>query len=349
MSITTISEGLALSPWMTSTLKSVGVASVIFLIFWLASRYTARRLANWLGKLFAWNESLSRVSLKSTLERPMRFLFVLLGLYLALRYLPLPIFVEGSLLKIFRSLVIIFVAWILFDLASSESLFSQGMQEKLKLDNIILSFFSRITRFAIIALAIVMVIQEWGYNVNGLIAGLGLGGLALALAAREALANVVAGVVLIIEKPFLIGDWIATPSVEGTVESISFRSTRVRSTSQALTTIPNSILASQAITNHARLGKRKLEFILTLPMGTGKRMIEKYIQYIKEVLRSHSEVEPESCTVVLHQVGKESLDIVVHCLISNVLWEEYMRVREEINLEILGMLESSKEVSPPSQ
>lgn len=326
-----------------NTLKSLGVALIIFLLFWLAGRLAAGHLAQSLERMIGWNETINGSSLKNILERSLRFCFILLGLYLALRCLPLSSFAEVSLLKTFRSLVIVFAAWILFELAAAESLFFRGVREKLKLDSIILAFFSKLTRFAITALAIVMVIQEWGYNVNGLIAGLGLGGLALALATREALANIVAGVVLIIEKPFSTGDWIATPSIEGTVESISFRSTRVRSSSQAVTTIPNSILASQAITNHARMGNRKLEFTLTLPIKTPKNLIELYITEIKDMLQSLSEVDPESCTVVLHTLGKDSLDIVIHCLITDTGWEEYMRIRQEINFAIMKILENNSE------
>ena len=103
-----------------------------------------------------------------------------------------------------------------------------------------------------------MVAQEWDYRIDGFIAGLGLGGLAFSLAAKDTLSNVFGGLVVILDKPFSIGDWIKTPSVEGTVEDISFRSTKVRTFAQALVTVPNATLANEPVTNWTRMGKEGL-------------------------------------------------------------------------------------------
>lgn len=320
-----------------NTIKPVLIALGIFVLFWFISGYLARLAARVMSRIFAWNKTPSGRKLMKALEKPFRMFLVLAGLYIAMQYLPLSAAIEAALLKGFRSLAIILTAWVMYDLAGTDSLFSEGMQDKLRLDNIILSFFSKLTRFFILAIAIVVIIQEWGYNVNGLIAGLGLGGLALALATKDALANVVAGLVIIMEKPFLIGDWISTPSAEGTVEDISFRSTRIRSTTQALITVPNSTLASQPITNHARMGKRRLEFTLPLVHDMERSKVEKIILQIKEVLNEHPEIEQDTVVVALNSIGKDVLEILIRCFVVNTRWEDFMQVREEINLRILDI------------
>src|SRR5699024_6731493 len=127
-----------------------------------------------------------------------------------------------------------------------------------KIDEILVSFLSRALQFIIIAMAISIVLQEFDYHIGGLITGLGIGGLAISLAAKDALANLFGGVVIVTEKPFTINDWIMTPSVEGTVEDISFRSTKVRTFDQALVVVPNATLANEAITNWSKMGKRRI-------------------------------------------------------------------------------------------
>lgn len=326
-------------------LKPVGIALLIFLISWFLSGWVARLIARLISRTLYWSPTTGGTKIIKALEKPFRIFLVLAGLYVALRFLPLSLAVESTLIKAFRSAIIVFVAWVLYDLAATSSQFSEGIKDKLGVDNIILSFFSKLTRLLIFLLAVVIVIQEWGYNVNGLIAGLGLGGLALALATKDALANVVAGMVIIMEKPFLTGDWISTPGAEGTVEDISFRSTRIRATNQALITIPNSTLAGQPITNHARMGKRRLEFTLTVPMTIKQPYLEAFIEAVRSSLREHEEIEPDTSLVVLNTIGKDSLELLIRCFIINTRWEDYMRVREKINLriwEIAGEELSSK-------
>src|SRR5690606_15315239 len=101
----------------------------------------------------------------------------------------------------------------------------------------------------IMAIGAAIIADEFGYNINGFVAGLGLGGLAISLAAKDALANLFGGIIIITEKPFTIGQWIQTPSVEGIVEGISFRSTKIRTFAQAIVTVPNNTLANEPITN----------------------------------------------------------------------------------------------------
>ena len=109
----------------------------------------------------------------------------------------------------------------------------QELTKRLDLDRSILDFLAKLFRVLIVALAVIIIAQEWDYDVNGFLAGLGLGGLAIALAAKDAAANIFGGIVIVLDKPFSVGDWIHTPTVEGTVEEISFRSTKIRTFAQA--------------------------------------------------------------------------------------------------------------------
>ena len=263
-------SNLVISIFNIENLIHAIIALLIFIIFLLLRKVFTRYIFSWLLKLSnrTTHELDDKILLAS--EKPIRALFVVLGLYLALLYLPLSPVMDAFFASVFRSLLVILIAWGFYDLCGRNSLLSEELKEKLNMDSMLIHFFSNAARFVIIALAIVIIAQEWNYDVNGFIAGLGLGGLAFALAAKDALANIFGGIVIIMEKPFLIGDWIAIPEVEGVVENISFRSTKIRSSSQALITIPNSTLASVAITNHSRMGKRRISFNLGLTYDTPK-------------------------------------------------------------------------------
>ena len=99
-------------------------------------------------------------------------------------------------------------------------------------------------------------LQEWGYNVSGFLASLGLVGMALALAAKDTAANLFGSLVIFIDKPFKVGEWIKTPDVEGIIETIGIRSTKIRTFAQAQVTVPNATLANSAILNWSRMGKK---------------------------------------------------------------------------------------------
>nr|WP_316252536.1 mechanosensitive ion channel family protein [Bacillus aquiflavi] len=206
----------------------------------------------------------------------------------------------------------------------------------------LIPFLSKTIRFIIIAIGISMIAEEFGYDVNKFIAGLGLGGLAVALAAKDALGNLFGGVVIITEKPFSIGDWIMTPSVEGTVEEISFRSTRVRTFAQALVTVPNATLAVETITNWSKKGKRRISFHLGLTYDTPKEKIEKIVRRIEELLRSHPDIHQETIFVKFDQFNESSLDIFLYFFTKTTNWGDFLTIKEEINFKIMDIIEEEE-------
>ncbi len=272
--------------------------------------------------------------------RPLRYLILLAGAYVIIRYLPLAAGPEQALVKICRLLLVLIFMWWLYNISGSNSLMSGELQEKLHIDSRLIPFFSKVVRFIIVALALVLVLKELGYDVNGFIAGLGLGGLAFALAAKDALANIFGGIVIILEKPFSIGDWVFTPSVEGTVEDISFRSTRFRTFAQGLVTVPNSTLANEPITNWSRMGKRRVSFHLGLSYQTTSEQMAGIIPKIRALLQEHPGVHPETIMVSFENFSASSLDILVYYFTRTTNWDEHLAVKEEINLSIMRLLEA---------
>ncbi|MDG5789507.1 mechanosensitive ion channel family protein [Evansella sp. AB-P1] len=285
-------------------------------------------------------------------EKPIRVFFTFIGFYVAFVYLPFPERFDEPAILILRSFIIFLIASGLYNLSATSSslLLKVGSRFNLEVDDILLPFISKLLRFAIIAMAISIVLNEWDYNVSGFIAGLGLGGLAFALAAQDSLGNFFGGVVIITEKPFSIGDWIKTPSVEGTVEDITFRSTKIRTFAQAIVTVPNSTLANEPITNWTQMGKRQISFNLGVTYSTPREKVERCVRRIDDMLRNHDDIDQELIMVRFNEFNDSSLDIFLYFFTKTTAWVEYLKVKENVNLRIMTILqEEGVSVAFPSR
>ena len=274
-------------------------------------------------------------------EKPLRMFFVVLGIYFALDLAPFTLINEDTVKLLLRSAVIFFIGWGLFNFVPySLRLFSTlSNRLDLEVDQIIMPFFTKVLRFIVVALAISIVLEEWDYNVSGLVAGLGLGGLAFALAAQESLKNLLGGFIIITERPFSIGEWVKTPSVEGIVEDISFRSTTIRTFAQAVVTVPNSTLANEPIINWSKMGKRQITFQLGVQYDTKKRSLERVVRRIETMLHDHEEIHNETILVRFDNFGDSSLNIFLYFFTNTIMWAEFLRVKEDINFKIMEILE----------
>ena len=212
--------------------------------------------------------------------------------------------------------------------------------DSILLDDTLLIFFAKIIKAVIVIIAVLIVLGEFGVNINGLITGVGLGGLTFALAAQDTASNIFGGLVIISDKPFAVGDWIQTASIEGTVEDISFRSTRIRTFDDALLVVPNSTLSSASITNWSKMNKRKVKFNLGLRYDTEPSKVKAIIKDIESMLSSHSDIIPDSPLVRLDEFAASSLNIMVMFFTSHTSLSELKRIREEVNYSVLDILAS---------
>lgn len=285
-------------------------------------------------------------------ENPIRMLFIIIGFYISAVYFPFFNEKNEMFQNIISSSIIILITWGMYNLSSTSSLIFTKLHRRLNIefDQIVIPFLSKALRFIVIAIGFSIVIQEFGYNINSIIAGLGLGGLAVALAAQDALSNLFGGIVIITEKPFSIGDWIKTPSVEGTVEDISFRSTTVRTFAQAAVVVPNATLVKEPITNWSKMGKRQITFQLQIAYGTPAEKLHVVVQKINEHLRNHQDVHQETIFATFDQFDTYSYNIFLYFFTKTTNWGEYLQVKQAINFEILNILEESGvELAYPSR
>ncbi|MFB4210962.1 mechanosensitive ion channel family protein [Shouchella sp. JSM 1781072] len=273
-------------------------------------------------------------------EKPLRFLFVIIGARVALTYFGVEFSDNVALMRLFNASLIILGGWGLYNYVSTHGTFMAFTKKKLQLsdDHMLLPFISNILRFVVIALTFVTVLSSFGVDVNGFIAGLGLGGLAFALAAQETVANFFGGIVIITEKPFKKGDWISSASVEGTVEDITFRSTKIRTFDDAIVVVPNKTLSNEAITNWSEMNMRRVNYSIGVGQETTRSELEHAVQEIRKLVISHPGVVTDTVMIYFDEFGETSYNIFIYYFTKTVAWSEWHDVKEEINYDILDIL-----------
>lgn len=332
-----------LNQWLADNWIRISTSVVIFLVFLLLRKLFTTYIFKFILRTTRKSGSEFASHAVLAFERPMRVLIIIIGLYFALQAYGISFnaATHTSLYRFFRSSIIILVVWGVFNLSASSSNWIEAISRKFNfdIDQILVPFLSKFIRIIIIALGVSIVAQEWGYEISAFIAGLGLGGLAFALAAQDALKNIFGGIVIITEKPFSIGDWIYTPTVEGTVEEITFRSTRVRTFAQALVTVPNSTLANEAITNWTKMGCRRITFDLPVAYSTPREKLERSIARIRDFLQNNPDIDQQTLFVQFDGFVDKGLNLYFYFFTKTTNWGEWLDIKEQCNLKIMEILE----------
>ncbi|NLJ56213.1 MAG: mechanosensitive ion channel [Firmicutes bacterium] len=319
--------------------RNILIALLFFLAFVLAGNVITKYILKIALKMFTKKETEPDLHVLRALEPPLRFLFITLGIYLSLKFLPLSAALNVTVLKLFRMAIIVILAWVFYNLAGARLFVATSRSFDLEIDDILIPFLSKFTRVVIIVLAASIIAEEWGYNVSSFVAGLGLGGLAVALAAQDALGNIFGGIVIIMDKPFSIGERITTPSVDGTVEDISFRSTKVRTLTNAVVTVPNSTLANEPITNWAKMEKRRITFNLGINSEAPLEKFKNCLEKIRTMLENHPGIHKDTIHAVFDQFNEGRLEILFYFFTTTTDWGEYLKIKEEVNFNTLVILE----------
>ncbi len=195
---------------------------------------------------------------------------------------------------------------------------------------------------AAIFLAIIADLQIWGFDASGLLTGTGLIGLALSLAARDTAENLLGYFVIVMERPFIIGDAISTGTVTGTVELIGWRSTRIRQLNQALVNVPNRNLTSANTYNYSRMNKQNITFTLYLPYMIATDNITTLINAIRDAIIVYPLVNPASVEIVISALERDSIDLTISCAITDADTALFAQRQHEIYLTALRAAESAR-------
>lgn len=199
----------------------------------------------------------------------------------------------------------------------------------------------RVVKILIILTGLVTVFQEWGYNASTILAGLGIGGLAVALASKDFVANIFGFITLLLDRSISPGDMIVTSSIEGWVEDIGFRSTKIRTKKHTLITVPNSVIANAPIENITQLKKRCITFNLNVTCAGGIKEIEEFCNRVKQMLVEHPDVLDENIHVYFTDFTDASYTIFFYYFSRYLSWLEHLEVKHDVNLRIMKILQEA--------
>jgi len=191
-----------------------------------------------------------------------------------------------------------------------------------------------------VVFGVLLVVQSLGYDVKALLAGLGIGGLAFALAAQDTLANVFGSIVVAIDQPFKLGEFVQIGANSGTVEDIGLRSTKLRRADRSLVVVPNKTVAAEAVTNLSRFVGRRADQVISLTYDTTREQMNALVEDIRQILAREEDVDQSSVLVFFRDFSASSLDIWMAYNTKNPDFVKHMTLRQRVNLEVMRAVEA---------
>ncbi len=281
---------------------------------------------------------------ESAFFKPLKVFFIILGIYLAIVFLRVPLQIKDQVMdivtKTFKIISVIEFAVGLANSFTAKTILGKKLRKSLsqKMDDTVFEFVLKITRVIIYVIAIFLVLAILEINLTGLIAGLGLGGVIITLAAQDTAKNLFGGLVIFIDKPFAVGDWIQMDNYEGTIEDITFRTTRIRTFENALVNIPNAIIADASVTNWSKMEKRRYKTNLCVELDTPLEKLELLKTRIEKMLQERESVFDDSIIVRFDQITDNGINILIYTYTNSVDYASYLKEVEDINMKIMKIL-----------
>lgn len=274
------------------------------------------------------------------LSKPAEWAAMGAGIFIALSILPLPTkpldlvqFTEALKNGTAVAVVIWFVIRLVDGLADLWA--EKAERTETKLDDQLVPIVRRSAKVFFFIVGVVLVLQNMGYSVGSLLAGLGIGGLAVAMAAKDTMSNLFGSLVIFLDKPFQIGDWIEMNGVEGTVEEVGLRTTRVRTFANSLITVPNMLFTSTSINNWSRMKKRRIKMTVGVTYSTKPDQMDVLVNRIRQIISDDEKILNDFFLVNFDNFGPSSLDVFIYCFTVSTVWAEFLQAKQELMLKIM--------------
>jgi len=319
------------------------VGIIIFLIFYVLRRLFARFIIRRLNKLV--NKTSTKIdnTVVEVIEGPLKFLPIVLGFFIATSYIKLSIGVQDFIDLLNRTLITVFIFWLLHQLVIPFSFIIKNFEDRISKP--LVNWTLKGLEIIIIVFGIVAVLELWGIKVGPVIAGLGLFGVAVALGAQDLFKNLISGIMILMEKRFTIGDVILVSNeVEGVVEQIGFRSTLVRRFDSTPVMIPNYKFAEQSVTNYSRRHHRRIRWLIGLEYKTNIDQLKKIRDAITKLINDNKDFaknENSGFFVRIDSFSDSSIDMLVQVFTVTNDWSEFLKIKEELAVSIIEIIEAN--------
>jgi MscS family membrane protein len=280
-------------------------------------------------------------------------MWVVLGL-LSLSLFPALDGIREALLRLSDTALLLLFGWLAHRLSGGieEELLGEHRGALASSDRATISAVARLSRIVLWVIAGIMILQSLGVSVSGLLAFGGVGGIAVGFAARDLLANFLGGLSIFLDRPFAVGDWIRSPDreIEGTVEDVGWRVTRIRTFDQRPLYVPNSVFSTVALENPSRMLNRRIYETIGIRYDDAGAM-EQIVAEVKEMLVAHDDID-KGKTLMVNFVafGASSLDFFIYCFTRTTDWATYHGVKQDVLVKILKIIEGQgAEVAFPTR
>ena len=333
---------------MENYLLSILIISMGFVLKKNFSKYISKFLFDFILR----NKDLTGNDFYLTVKKPLDYLVILVFSYLSISQIDLsiilnnfPIFLGHSLSKIFSFLIMTLVIWLLLRITEFFKLImiKKAEKTKSKLDDQLIPFIISLIKILIIVFGLFTIAGNiFNINITALAAGLGVGGIAIAMAAKESLENLFGSFVIFLDRPFIVGDIVTVGNTTGLIENVGFRSTRIRTFDKSLVTVPNKKMVDAEVDNLGMRTSRRAKFNIGLTYNTNKTQIKKIIKDIKIIIDKHPNTERDLGRVKFTNFGSSSLDIMIVFYVNDTDWDKYLDTTEEINFKIMDVVKKHK-------
>lgn len=316
------------------------IAILIYILF----RCLSRSLAYFTVKIFKPKTKNKKAIKNNAFYAPLKVFYIILGLYLALLFIRQPLntgaWINNWVDQLFKISFIILSANGIANSLTTNNRMVNRLKDKMnpEVEDSMLKFILKSIRVLVYVVAGFMIITDLGFNLNGLVAGLGIGSVVITLAAQDTAKNLFGGLVIFLDKPFVVGDWIEVDKYEGTVEDITFRSTRVRTFENSVVNIPNAVIANDSIINWSRMEKRRNKVNLCLDLDTPLEKVQIVQKRIKELLVQHDDVIDDTIIVRFDNITDNGMNLMVCSYTNSLDYASFLEEKEKINFKIMQIL-----------
>jgi MscS family membrane protein len=268
------------------------------------------------------------------IRKPLRLVIVIVAIWVALSPFELPVHYQklvNNLLMILTAILATIVLLKIVDLLVA-IIKPRVQATESRLDDQLLPILGKALKIFILVIAALVMMQNMGYNVTSVLAGLGIGGLAVALAAQDTLSNIFGSVAIFADRPFVVGERVIFDKYDGIVEGIGLRSTKIRTLEGTLVSVPNSLVARNAVDNIGRRPTIRNLYTITVTYDTSYRKLQAALEILRELFKNHPSTD--DYWVYFKEFGSHSLNILVIHWCKYTKYQEFLEATEELNLEI---------------
>lgn len=323
--------------WMIPVLI---IIALTFLAHFIISRFYKRVFPRLERTHLAWDSALLKA-----LIRPLKVIVWILGLTFSIQLLAFH-FEKDSLVEIFKpfrnfSFVVVILWFTLRFIKNMEVDYSREQRAaKKQYDRTTVRAICQISRIAAVLIAVLVYLQTRNVNISAVLAFGGAGGLIVGLAAKDLLANFFGGLMIYLDRPFSVGDWIQSPDreIEGYVETIGWRLTRIRTFAKRPIYVPNGIFSNISVINPSRMSNRQIKTRVGIRYDDAQKM-DVIVKEVEEMIRTHPEIDTNKFMMVrFDEFGPSSLNFLIYCFTKTTKWADYMLYQQDIYLKTIQII-----------